>query len=321
MEQKIADLHSSSAFVKVRNDYFDIGQVLFSFVKTKDGKAVNSIDCCLSFKETLGLVFQVTTGRVAARMGEEYAWKSGIGGVHEEDAKRRGLRDDGLAVARWFGIQSANAGWARFTATSVGGKTDRKGLIVPVKERPVTITIPIPSEEELVNMMLEVAADIVAYKSSRYTCEWDSYQEEARKARAQARENEENGSQVPVETGSEKSQDTSEATYIESDAYFCLKKGSVVERRGNKGDAIVLRMVVPRIFNDTPLESDAKWQLAEVIFYEKAIDRAGGELAEQIRELIMKAESGFDSLSLKKLRLKIGDIRDGYRQLTFSAKK
>ena len=318
IESKISDLYSSMSFLKVKNDYFDIGKVLFTFVKTdKDGKATaDAIDCCLSFAEASEFCMSILHGRIERPAGNADAWKSGIGGVHEEDAKKRGLRTDGLAVARWFSIQSANSGWARFTAFQTGGKTAPNGLIVPEKNGAKTaITVPIPTEQKLRQMACEILMAMNAYQTARYMTGWDTFMQELTEKRKKPRE--EKAAAQPV-VKDQKAQ--TERKVLNLDCYYTEKKGSFYEIRGAKSDAHVFRMVVPVISDDEPgvLESDAKWQLADVIIYEKYLkkdsDRSG-----ELQAAIEKAANGSKSFNIKNLALIVGDVKDGFRQLIYRA--
>lgn len=309
LKTEITSLFNLNSFLKVKNDYFAIEQVLFSFVKTQNNKAVASIDCCITLGEALEFALSVIKDEIDLDMvdSDGYMWKSGIGGVHEEDAKRRGLRKDGLGVARWFGIQPADKGWARFTAVQQGGKTDSNGLIIPVNSDRTYISVLLPDKKKLRCMAMEILVGIMAYQSSCYTLE-----------KLAAKDDVETAATV-IPTAQEEPRSSVEN--VVCDGYYCIRKGSKMEYRGAKNDVPVLRMVVPVIFPDEPaiLPTDDRWQLADVVFYENAVAKAGEDLAEQIREVLTKVEAGFtESLSIKGMCLKVGDIRDGYRQLVFT---
>ena len=318
IESKICDLYASMSFLKVKCDYFDIGKVLFTFVKTdKDGKATNdAIDCCLSFAEASEFCMSILQGRIVRPTGNMDAWNSGIGGVHEEDARQRGLRKDGLAVARWFAIQSANAGWARFTAFQTGGKTAPNGLIVPEKNCARTaITVPIPTEQKLRQMACEILMALNAYQTARYMTGWDAFMQDLTEKRQKPRVKA--VSTQPLTAATEKKAE-SPAGRKNLDCYYAEEKGSFYEIRGEKANAHVFRMVVPLVSEDEPgiLETDHGWQLADVIIYDKYLEKDSDRSGE-LQTAIEKAANGVPKFRLENLPLIVGDIRDGYRQLIY----
>ena len=326
VNSEVTSLFSKVNFLKVKCDYFEIGQVKFTFVhvltkeeqeaesekakkENRQSKTVENIDCCLSFSEAGELAISILQGRIKRPAGQEDAWKSGIGGVHEEDAKRRGLRTDGLAVARWFAIQSANAGWARFTAFQTGGKTSPEGLIVPEKNiAKIAITVPIPTETKLRQMAVEILMALNAYQAARYMCGWESFMQELAGKRQKTQQTER-----PVKPEAERE-------LITCDCFYAEKKGSFYELRGAKADAHVFRMVVPIVSADDPgiLASDQKWQMADVVIYARYLDKDYDRSGEFLTA-IEKAGNGIKSFHIKNLPLIVGEVRDGYRQLIYTA--
>lgn len=93
-----------------------------------------------------------------------------------------------------------------------------------------------------------------------------------------------------------------------------------METRGKKGEAVVLKLVTNVIKPDDPgiLPTSPDYQLIDAVFYEKALERAGfSESFQVIKERINAGYDGNGVPNLKGLVFKIGDIRDGYRQLIF----
>lgn len=107
------------------------------------------------------------------------------------------------------------------------------------------------------------------------------------------------------------------ADRVEVESFWEAAKGSVREQRGKDGKATVLRLIVgalgakePGILPDMP-----DYQLVDCVFYERAIEKAN--MQDIWTQWMSSIDNSVRKMKLGKLRFKMGDIRDGYRQLIF----
>jgi len=320
IEKPLAQIHGRNTFLKVKSDYFSIGKVLFSFVQwtenshEKTSNVEKTIDCCLDLCKAIVFAKDMLEGvladQLAAASDNNFVWKSPIGGIRESEAAQRGLRNDGKAVARYFGIQTANKGICRFTAIQMPGKSAVNGLIVPDRGKAdMVITVPVEDRESLREFGAGILLGIFGYMAGLYSSSWEALEKKRDMQRAKKPEK-----QREIKKNQE-GKDTEKQEQIVCDCYWSVEKGSIIENRGGNR---MLRMVVPRIhYEDVPLVSDDKWQLADVTFYEREIRNAPKELREQIQGLFAQAGAGFPTGSIKNLSLKVGGVRNGHRQMFF----
>lgn len=124
---------------------------------------------------------------------------------------------------------------------------------------------------------------------------------------------------VADEVGESK-KDVSEQ-FVERSLIWCLDKGSVMENRGK--DATVFRVVTVCVSDDEPnripaTKKDAPdYEVVDAVFYTKSVTKA--ELGEDFMNYCKQASEGKKSFQTKGLNFKVGDIRDGFRQLIFTA--
>lgn len=325
IEEPLAEIYGRNTFLKVKSDYFSIGKVLFSFVQwtgnNQDGTSnvEKSIDCCLDLCKAIVFANDLLDGVLADQLAgvadDGYVWESPIGGIREREVAQRGLRNDGKAVARSFGLQPAKKGVCRFTAKQMPGTSADNGLIVPCKGKAdAVITVPVENREKLREFGAGILLGIVGYMAGLYASSWGTLEQKREMQRAKN-----TGKQTEMKTDSE-SKGAERQKEIVCDCYWSVEKGSIVENFGKKGEGL-LRMVVPRVSReDTPLVTDDKWQLADVIFYDKEIRNAPKELQEQIRELFTQASANISTGSIKNLPLKVGGTKNGHRQMFFSGR-
>lgn len=325
IEKPLAEIYGRNSFLKVKNDYFSIGKVLFSFVQwtgnnpEESGTVEKSIDCCLDLCKAVvfarDLLEGVLAEELAAVPDNGFVWKSPIGGVRESEAAQRGLRKDGKAVARYFGMQSANKGFCRFTAMQMPGSSSGNGLIVPCRGKAdMVITVPVEDRERLREFGAGILLGIYGYTAGLYASSWAALKEKRDGYRAKK-----SGKQPDMKKEQGKGAEGPER--VVCDCYWSVGKGSIVESHGAKCGEKMLRMVVPRVSReDVPLATDDRWQLADVLFYDRAVRAAPKELQEQILELVAQAGAGFPTGCIRQLPLTVGGIRNGYRQLLFADK-
>lgn len=177
-ENNIHEIFARNTFLKVK-PAFEIGKVLFSFVEftevNREVKLTKSVDCYLSVADAALLARKITSFRMykmieaERQKGEQYpkeVWNSPLGGVKEEDAKKRGLREDGMAVSRTFNIAPGAEKYKQYavlTARSQAGKSDENGLIVPVQDKNATVirvAMANHDEVEKLGIMLEAAIHV-----------------------------------------------------------------------------------------------------------------------------------------------------------------
>ncbi len=176
-EYTIHEIYTKKSFVKVKQA-FDIGKILFAFVEMNENTKTQtkSIDCYMDVADAALLAKKILDGRMYHRMMEEKkkgaqypndVWSSPLGGVGEDDAKKRKLRSDGKAVSRSFGLAPGSQQFAVFTAKQQAGHTDERGLIVPEpKDKDaVYIRVAVGSYDELEKLALMIEAATKVYMS------------------------------------------------------------------------------------------------------------------------------------------------------------
>lgn len=321
IEKPLAEIYGRNSFLKAKNDYFAIGKVLFSFVQTgktaETSVVIKNIDCCLDVYAAIVFAKDLLDGalddQIANTAETGFIWKSVIGGIHEDEVAQRKLRKDGKAIARYFGIQSANKGFCRFTAMQMPGNSAENGLIVPCSGKAdAVITVPVESREKLREFGAGILMGIFSYTAGLYASSWARLEEKREKYRCRKPEN-----QTGVENNPA-GKETGQMKKVIYNCYWSVEKGSVIKKHGKSDGSRILRLVVPRIFEeDAPLATDYKWQMADVLFDNAAVLSAPKELQKQIHKLVSQAEANSPTGSIRNLPLKICGVKDGYRQLTF----
>lgn len=180
LNKEFFELNGADTFVKLKANSFGIGKVQFAFVKfdKNTNKLLSSMDVYLDMEDALVLANDILSGRIAALAEAEKAkgaqypgaiWNSGLGGVSEEKAKNRGLRNDGKAISRMFTLAPGSRQPFVFTAEQRPGKTDSKGLIVPEYSSKPEVQIRVPgSADELKKMAVAIQSNIIAYRAGQY---------------------------------------------------------------------------------------------------------------------------------------------------------
>lgn len=176
-EHNIFELFNQNSFVKVKQA-FEIDKILFSFVETDGSKKLtNNIDCYMSIPDAAMLAEKIMDGRVfkaidagkkkAAEQGKQYAddiWQSTLGGVSEETAKAKNLRNDGKAISRCFTIAPGSRKYAVITARQRAGSTDERGLIVPdVNDKGISIRVAVAGYDDLQKLAVMLRAAVNCY--------------------------------------------------------------------------------------------------------------------------------------------------------------
>lgn len=337
LEKPIYEMYGSNTALKVKNDYFDIGKVLFTFTKTDaNGKLIEYVDCSMDFLEAEIFSYALENS-ILANLKAGKDWESRLGGVHEEEAQKRGLRKDGYAVSRQFFVQAANKGCCRFTGVQRAGKTNEKGLIVPlkdVKEGNIAITVPIPGQEDLNKLSFAIRREIQAYRTFLYLSGWrnlqgeraktrkDSVTETNRPAQNQGMQTKTSAPKAEPASGSNDKNFVPFSGIRQFDCWYSIKKGSSM-RKTQSGNATVLRLVSPKIADGDPgiLATDQRFQLVDAVFYDREIKEKG--IVDEFSRTTAAIYSGADGGSvpgLKGLTYRCGGICDGFRQIIFSAK-
>lgn len=312
-----------SDFVKVKNISFPIGRVLFSFVKRdRNGKESGSIDCYITFGQAGDLCQQILSGALFEKIGNgKVGFDSGLGGVSEEDCKSRELRTDGKAISRNFKIQksSKTSYDCCFTATQCAGKTDENGLIVPCGKAEISVNIPL-TEKKLREMAYEIDLALKGFTCYLYTTCYGSFIEDYNKNfRGKMAESAPDQVSGQVKPSGQPEKGTAQSPEMEGDFYFCTKKGCFSQIRGTERNPVVaIRLVTKKITDeDTPIETDDRFQLADVLFYKNRIGAYRDEYDELLSLIADKREL---SKNVGRYRCQVLDIKDGVRQLIFKEK-
>lgn len=177
---EFAELNTLDTFMKAKANTFSIGKVLFSFVKfdKKTMKSLESMDVYMDMDDALLFANDVLNGRIATLAAEEKAkgaafpravWSTKLGGINEEKAKERGLRDDGKAISRLFNLAPGARQPFVFTAEQRPGTSDEKGLIQPeYKDKPEVQIRVACSADDLKKFAIAIQSHINAYRAGQY---------------------------------------------------------------------------------------------------------------------------------------------------------
>lgn len=184
LDNEFFELDSQDTFLKLKANSFGIGKVQFAFVKFDKvtNKLLDNMDVYLSLDEAMLLAHSILSGdiiKAAEKEKERCAqnniqypssiWKSPLGGISEDKAKARGLRNDGKAISRMFTLSPGSRQPYIFTAEQRPGTTDTRGLIVPDSNGRAEKIIRVPaSQESLQKLALSIQTNINAYITSQY---------------------------------------------------------------------------------------------------------------------------------------------------------
>lgn len=306
-----------SDFLKVKNTSFPIGRVVFSFVKRdKDGKENGCIDIYLTFGQAGDLCESILSGQLFdAIRDNRTGYDSGLSGVSEEICKERNLRTDGKALSRNFTVvkSSARDYDACFMASQRPGRTDGNGIIIPCGKQELSVTVPVTGKH-MREMAFCIKLAMQAYLSSLYVKEYDSFIQEYNKMyRSGALP-----TAAPEEKTSSQKAPAEEQKTISGTFWCCTQKGSVRLVRGTESHpATVLRLVTEKLGDDEPgvLQNSPQYQLVDVVFYE---NKVGDDFREAYDEVLSLFADGKNiSKKLGRFVCRLGDVRDGFRQLIY----
>jgi len=181
LENEFVEINTKNTFMKVKANTFGIGKVLFSFVQFDDktNKSISSMDYYMDMDDALLFANDILSGRIPQlaeiekAKGDKYPkaiWTSKLGGVNEEKAKDRGLRDDGKAISRLFNLAPGSRQPFVFTAEQRAGKSDDKGLIQPIYSGAPEVQIRVAcGADDLKRMAIAIQSHINAYRAAQYT--------------------------------------------------------------------------------------------------------------------------------------------------------
>lgn len=183
---EFAEINTRDTFMKVKANTFSIGKVLFSFVKfdKETMKLVESMDVYMDMDDALLFANDILNGRISTlasiekQKGEQYSkaiWSTKLGGVNEENVKKRKLRDDGKAISRLFNLAPGSIQPFVFTAEQRPGHSDDKGLIQPeYKGRPEIQIRVACSADDLKKLAIAIQSNINAFRAGQYAnCEFN----------------------------------------------------------------------------------------------------------------------------------------------------
>lgn len=184
VDNVLCDLATDKTMLKIKGNALDIDRVQCSFIEfdARTHKLKSSVDIYLDVGEALSLCQDIISGRIpklasaekqrCANEGVKYpseVYTSPLGGVSEEKAKKRGLRNDGKAISRLFKLSPGSKADFIFSAEQRAGHTDPKlkKLIVPEGNPEITIRVAC-SAHQLKAMALTVKMHIEAFYAAKY---------------------------------------------------------------------------------------------------------------------------------------------------------
>lgn len=185
IDNVIYEIATNTTFVKAKANALNIDKLILSFVefdsKTKQSKG--NIDIYLDAGEALAFAQEVLSGKIPTqavrekkRCNKEKAqypnavYFSPLGGISEENAKKRNLRTDGKAISRQFNFAPGAKADFVFTAIQKPGHTDTKTkLIIPEKNSKPEILIRVAcSARDLKILALMLQTHIQAFYTAKY---------------------------------------------------------------------------------------------------------------------------------------------------------
>lgn len=103
---------------------------------------------------------------------------------------------------------------------------------------------------------------------------------------------------------------------VEIESFWAVPNGSILEQRGKDGTATMLRLVIPALADKEPglLTNSPNYQLADCLFYINSVKKAG--ISDQFESILARIKTS-KQVKIPSFKFKVGDIRDGYRQLIF----
>lgn len=182
ISKNIYEINNKTTFIKIKSNSFGIEKVIFSFVQYSNengqNKLLNNIDIYMSFADCLLLCNDVLSGKInklclaEKEKGEKYpkpVYKSPLGGINEQKAKERKLRDDGKAISRSFNIIPGRRAPFVFIAEQKAGRTDEAtGIIIPESGKAeISVTVS-ADNDNIKKMALMIKSHITAFMSSQY---------------------------------------------------------------------------------------------------------------------------------------------------------
>lgn len=184
VDNVLYDLATDKTMVKFKGNALGIDRVQCSFIEfdAHSHKLKNAIDIYLDVPEALCFCQDIVSGKIpklasaekqrCAKEGVKYPseiYTSPLGGVSEEKAKSRGLRNDGKAISRLFKLSPGSKADFIFTAEQRAGHTDPKlkKLIVPEGNPEITIRVAC-SAQQLKALALTAKMHIEAFYAAKY---------------------------------------------------------------------------------------------------------------------------------------------------------
>ncbi len=162
INKEIAQISTNTVFLKLKANAFGIEKVQFSFVNfdSKTKKQIKAIEMFLNFDEFTYLYDMLTSNKLARlrqsslvkqknenKKYPDVIYQSPLGGIHEQQVREKNLRSDGNAISRHFTIQAGSKYDYIMQAKQGAGKTDEKGLIVPLGKPEDIISVPVSAKD------------------------------------------------------------------------------------------------------------------------------------------------------------------------------
>lgn len=177
--KEYCEINTLTTFLKAKSCAFNIEKVRLDFVEfdKATNKLTSNIELYMGFGEALVLSQDILSGRISKlavkekAKGEKYPkaiWQSKLGGVNEENAKKRNLRTDGKAISRYFTIAPGSKAEFVITAEQKAGKSAPNGIITPCDGKPEKLIRVACSGDDLKSFALLTKAHIEGYISSQY---------------------------------------------------------------------------------------------------------------------------------------------------------
>lgn len=186
IDNVIYEIATDKSFVKVKGNALGIDKLILSFVEfdPRTKKSKNNIDIYLDVAEALAFAQEILNGKIpklaniekqrCIKAKEQYpkaVYFSPLGGVSEENARKRGLRNDGKAISRQFNFAPGAKADFLFTAIQKPGHTDPKTKLINPESncRPEIIIRVACDARELKKFALMLQVHIQSFYTAKYS--------------------------------------------------------------------------------------------------------------------------------------------------------
>lgn len=186
IDNVIYEIATDKTFVKAKGNALGIDKLILSFVEfdPRTKKSKNNIDIYLDVAEALAFAQEILSGKIpklsyqekkrCIEAKEKYpkaVYFSPLGGVSEENARKRGLRSDGKAISRQFNFGPGEKKDFLFTAIQKPGHTNPTTKLINPESNckpEILIRVAVCEPRELKKFALMLQVHIQSFYTAKY---------------------------------------------------------------------------------------------------------------------------------------------------------